>query len=265
MALAAPAGPGSVRPNWKFQARQLAWAAVDAILTPACGGCGQPGQRLCPACRAAFRFLGAGVCATCGLPLQAGRGCGERLHPIAPLTGLRSAAFYEGPLRNAVLRLKYRQDIGLADSLARPLAEAWAAYGLPAGAVVPVPLSAARLRERGYNQAALLARGLADLTGLRPLAGAVARVRDTPSQVGLLAEERWRNMRGAFRARPERAAGRVIILVDDICTTGATLLSCAAALRAAGAAEIWGLTLGRAGLGGDGRPPVRPFSEPAPP
>jgi ComF family protein len=142
--------------------------------------------------------------------------------------------------------LKYRRDIILADTLALQLARAWSVYGLPAGHVVPVPLAAEREHERGYNQSALLARALAELAGLPYEPRGLRRVRHTHSQVGLSGDERHHNVRGAFQARPERVAGRSIVLVDDICTTGATLSACAVALCAAGAAQVWGLTLGRA-------------------
>jgi ComF family protein len=126
------------------------------------------------------------------------------------------------------------------------LVSAWTAYALPAATVTPVPLSVERQRERGYNQAALLARAFAELAGLPYDPLAARRVRHTETQVRLTAEARRRNVQGAFRGRPERVAGRTIILVDDITTTGATLMACAEALTTAGAAAVWGLTLGRA-------------------
>jgi ComF family protein len=168
------------------------------------------------------------------------------VHPLTPLIGLRSAARFAGPLQHALHRLKYKRDIILADTLARELAGAWLAYRLPAWTVMPVPLSSERLRTRGYNQAALLARGLADLTGLAYQPRGLRRVRHTPSQVGLPAQARVLNVQGAFSADRDLVAGKSYILVDDICTTGATLAACAAALHQAGAAAIWGLTLGRA-------------------
>jgi competence protein ComFC len=246
MAAAHPARPGSRRPRWPYLARQLAWATVDLVFTPNCAGCQKPGRRLCAACQSAIGTLGPNVCADCGYPLTAAGACRSGLHPVAPLVGLRSAARFGGPLQQVLHRLKYKRDIILADTLARELADAWRAYALPAWTVMPVPLSANRLRQRGYNQAALLARGLADLAGLPYQANGVARVRHTPTQVGLAAAERRVNVRGAFAAQPARVAGRGYILVDDICTTGATLAACAEALHQAGATAIWGLTLGRA-------------------
>lgn len=164
---------------------------------------------------------------------------------MAPLEGLRSAARYAGPLQPALHHLKYKRDIILADTLARELADAWHRYGLPTWTVIAVPLAPERLRERGYNQAALLARGLADLARLPYQTAGLARVRHTHSQVGLPAEARRANVRGAFAANRSKVAGRSYILVDDICTTGATVQACAEALKRAGAAAIWGLTLGR--------------------
>ena len=246
MAAATPAKPGSPRPLWPFWLRQSAWAALDLVFTPQCASCRAPGARLCAACHAAIQRLGPQVCAECGHPLNAHGRCRSGGHPVKPLAGLRSAASYAGPLQPALHRLKYKRDLILADTLARELADAWRRYALPAGTVIAVPLAAERQRERGYNQAALLARGLADLARLPYQAEGLARVRHTPSQVGLTAEARRANVRGAFAARRDRVAGRAYILVDDICTTGATLTACAEALHQAGAKTIWGLTLGRA-------------------
>jgi ComF family protein len=162
------------------------------------------------------------------------------------LAGIRSAAFFEGPLQNALHALKYKRDVILADSLAGLLVRVWEAHKVPGQVVMPVPLSAERMRERGYNQAGLLARGFADLAGLQHAPGGLRRVRHTASQVGLTAEQRRHNVRAAFEARPEAVRGRAVIIVDDVCTTGATLVACAEALLAAGAAQVWGLTLGRA-------------------
>jgi ComF family protein len=146
----------------------------------------------------------------------------------------------------AIHRLKYRRDVLLADTLAEYLAEAWRAYQLPDGWLVPVPLSAERQRERGYNQAGLLAKSLAEQTGQPLLAPALERARHTPSQVSLPAAQRMANLQGAFRADSKRVTGRCIVVVDDVCTTGATLTACAEALQLAGAQEVWGLTLARA-------------------
>ena len=248
MAAASPperSAPRAPRPRWPYLIRQLAWASLDLVFTPKCGGCNQLGSRLCAECWSSFQRLGPAVCAECGYPLGPTGVCASGLQRAAPLMGLRSAVRFAGPLRQALHRLKYKRDIILADSLARELARAWQVYALPAWTVLPVPLSAEGWQARGYNQAALLARGFADLARLPYQTEGLTRIRHTPSQVGLPAAARRVNVQGAFQANPARVSGRSFILVDDICTTGATLAACAEALRLAGAAAIWGLTLGR--------------------
>ncbi len=269
MTAAVAARPPSGRRPWRYHARQAVWAGLDLIFPPACAGCDRPGGRLCAGCWAALARLEPPVCALCGYPAPAAgaSGCAvcqarsaARGAPLTALAGLRSAAFFEGPLQHALHQLKYRRNIALADCLARELAAAWARWDLPAGWVVPVPLSAQRQRERGYNQTGLLARGFADLAGLPYLPAAAVRARHTATQVGLSAAERQANVSGAFAARAHLVAGRSLLLVDDVCTTGATLAACAEALVAAGAASVWGLTLGRARAGGA---PARQQRDPA--
>jgi ComF family protein len=157
------------------------------------------------------------------------------------------AAFaYEGMLRKALAALKY----GSAARVARPLAERAAGrFGdlaaLAGSAVlVPVPIHPQRLRERGYNQAALLVTGLARIAGL-PTADLLLRLRATTRQHRLDRAARLRNLRDAFAVKPDARAPPVVILVDDILTTSATLESCAAVLRDAGAAHVFGFAVAR--------------------
>jgi ComF family protein len=161
---------------------------------------------------------------------------------------MRFAGLFEGPLQKAIHQLKYRNDYILADTLAVRLAMVGPDPVAPGTLVVPVPLAVERLRERGYNQAGLLARAFAELRGLRWAPSAARRVRHTASQVGLSAPERRANVAGAFVGDPRIVRGRPIILVDDVCTTGATLAACAESLVSAGATTVWGLTLARAHL-----------------
>jgi ComF family protein len=253
MAVAATPRPASSRRwPWRYQVRQVAWAGVDLLFPPRCAGCQTPGARLCAACRAAIVPLDLNQCNQCGYPLEGARQClvclsGKR--PLAPLAGLRSLAFFEGALQQALHQLKYKRDIILADTLGALLATA-PGISLPPGVVVPVPLSAERLHERGYNQAELLARVLAELSGRPWSPRAARRVRHTPSQVGLSAEQRRLNVQHAFAADRRRVARQTVILVDDVCTTGATLAACGAALCEAGAEAVWGLTLARARIPG---------------
>lgn len=170
-------------------------------------------------------------------------GCGSRLKALARL---RSAAAYEGPLEAAVHRFKYKGWRRLAVPLARLLAERVVVEGLAARWVVAVPLHRDRMRQRGYNQAELLAAELRrHLALVAPPAGSLARVRATPPQVGH--DRRWRleNVRGAFAWQGEALRGESILLVDDVATTGATLDACASALRAAGSGSVTGVSVAR--------------------
>jgi ComF family protein len=142
--------------------------------------------------------------------------------------------------------MKYRRDLSLGEILARPLVELLEDLDWPVELVVPVPLGVARLRERGYNQATLLARPLALGCGISFRPQALSRVRETRSQVGLSIAQRRENVSGAFQARTGWVSGRNVLVVDDVATSSATLDACASALLSAGAARVYGLTLARA-------------------
>lgn len=117
---------------------------------------------------------------------------------------------------------------------------------MPGEAIVPVPLHPRRLRERGYNQSGLLARELGKLTNLPVLQDGLIRTKEARPQVKASdVEERRRNVANAFVCQNEKVSGKQIILVDDVCTSGATLESCALALKNKGAVGVWGLTLAR--------------------
>jgi ComF family protein len=126
------------------------------------------------------------------------------------------------------------------------LAESLESKPLPAEVIIPVPLHPQRLRERGYNQSGLLARELGRVSGLPVWEGSILRLRNTPAQVkAASADDRRSNVRGAFSCNDEKVRGKRVLVLDDVCTTGATLDSCAVALKAAGASSVWGLVLAR--------------------
>ncbi|HEY7358950.1 MAG TPA: ComF family protein [Ktedonobacterales bacterium] len=211
--------------------------ALDLLFPPRCVGCGRGGSWFCDAC----------VAATAPAPAwRAG---------LEPLAGLWAAGLYEDPLRLAIQALKYGGKRQVAGPLARLLAATYRRQvqqgaRLRFDTIVPVPLHPKREAERGYNQSVLLARGLAREVGLPLREEMLRRWRDTPQQVGLDAAGRRANVAGAFacQSRHPALAGKMLLLVDDVCTTGATLAACAETLRAAGAREVWGLTLARPAL-----------------
>jgi Predicted amidophosphoribosyltransferases len=153
---------------------------------------------------------------------------------------------FEGPIRRAIHTLKYDRNVALGDALAPHLAGYARELGWQVDLVVPVPLGKQRMRERGYNQVGLLAMPLAAIQGWRYSPQVLFRMRETRSQVGLSPLERRENISGAFRAEPVLAAGKAILLVDDVVTTGSTLAACSEALVKAGAQNIYALTLARA-------------------
>jgi len=173
-----------------------------------------------------------GICSTC------------RHYPLA-LDCLRVVASFGGVLQEAIHHLKYRNVKGLARPLGELLANQFQEASIPADIIVPVPLHKEREKERGYNQAALLAGHLAQRVDLPLAERALERVRRTPPQVGLSARERWSNVAGAFRCTGSDLLGHRVLLIDDVCSTGATLSACAQASRDGGAVAVYALTLAR--------------------
>lgn len=217
-------------------------AFLDLVYPPRCAACGALGQEpFCPVCAEAVDPTPPG-CRRCGRP-GPDAVCGACLAQPPAFDTVRSGGLLGGPLADAVHALKYRG----RPALARPLGE-WLArrVELPAAAaVVPVPLAPRRRRERGHDQAALLAEALARAAGRERLRRALRRVRETPPQVGRDRAARGRNVQGAFAASTA-VAGRDVVLVDDVVTTGATADACARALKAAGARSVTVVSLARA-------------------
>ena len=164
------------------------------------------------------------------------------------MTATRSWAIFEGPVREALHGVKYRRDVALAEALTCHMVPFVHNLEWHLDIVVPVPLSRERKKERGYNQAALLAKPLAWGLGLKYCHGALARQRDTRSQVGLNVDQRRQNLQGAFTASKSTFAGKAVLVVDDVATSGSTLDACADALWLAGAEKVYGVTLARAML-----------------
>ena len=209
-----------------------------------CVGCGRHGNWLCADCAAAVHWLTPPLCDCCGREVGAGSRCQECARDRPKIDGIRACSRFEGAIRQAIHRLKYGGQRALAEPLAELLVQV-ARQLPPADAVVPVPLHPARERRRGYNQSALLAAELGRRLDL-PLELAARRVRETRDQVELDRRARQANVKGAFAcADLATIAGRRLLLIDDVCTTGSTLLACAEPLVRAGAASVWGLTIAR--------------------
>jgi ComF family protein len=237
-----------------------AWttAALDLLYPALCPVCDRglgPGRQdpLCRDCWTAIERIDEPCCATCGLPLPSFEAsalaspvrCHACLTTAPPFDYARAAGAYAGPLRDALHALKF----GGKRAVARPLSllvleQCGALLGPHVDALVPVPLARERERDRGFNQAALLAGHLAAASGLPLKRRWLARRRGTRPQTELTARERRANVARAFMASP-RVAGAHVVLVDDIVTTGATAGECARTLRAAGARAVGVLAVAR--------------------
>jgi ComF family protein len=229
-------------------------AIVSVLIAPDCAACRQPLEHptqgpVCACCWAAILPLTPPLCDRCGDPLPTWRAislplarCPRCRRGTRSVDRSRAIGAYDGALRAIVHALKYEGRRSLAKPLGRLMRVRGADMLAEAVCAIPVPLHPSRLRHRGFNQAADLSRQL----GI-PSVGALRRIRATPTQTGLPAAQRHRNMRDAFAVT--RAArtltGAMVVLVDDVSTTGATLDACARVLKDAGVREVRALTAAR--------------------
>ena len=217
------------------------------LFPPVCGGCGKAGFRWCPDCQARIPRIAEPFCDKCGIPGRKAGLC-EKCQSNPPVYRLmRSWAVFDSPIQNALHTLKYRRNIaGFGDSLALQMVDFVRSLQWQLDIVIPVPLGRKRLKERGYNQVGLVARPLAHELGLQYTPKALWKSRETRSQVGLTISQRRDNVSNAYQASPSVVIRKSILLMDDVATTGSTILACTAALLSAGAHEIYALTIARA-------------------
>lgn len=236
----------TLKPGLSYYLFHLLWSGLDLVFPPRCGGCGKLGQRWCIDCQRQLTPPAHPLCEICGEP-QSIAGICERCNDSRPaFYALRSCAIFKEPIRPALRKLKYGRDIGLGEALAWDVARSLDALGWQADAIVPIPLSQQRMRERGYNQSGLIAHPLSRIMRWKYLPDALQRVRHTRSQVGLTAAERRENVQAAFTAHTGVVQNKTILLFDDVATTGATLHAASQALLLAGAKRVYALTVARA-------------------
>lgn len=233
--------------------------SVVSLLFPAdCRLCGLPiavssSLPVCPECLDSLKPLEGDRCLICGERLFSGFAqslCGECLKERPAFEKASAYGSYEGGLRELIHLLKYDRVRPAAKVLGRMLAEAVSDlavdFGVPGPMVVPVPLHANKLRQRGFNQSELVGRAMIKVSSanLEMAPKLLVRRRETDSQTGLTRQQRMANLRGAFAAAG-KIAGRDILLVDDVFTTGTTASECARVLRRAGARKVWVATVAR--------------------
>jgi len=211
-----------------------------------CGAAMPPGgSRFCEPCEATLPRLGDERCGICALPLTSGRVCGACLADPPAYDAVCVPYAYAFPIDALIHAYKYGGDLSLAPVLARVLLTSVPTSArMRADVLIPMPLAATRLRERGFNQAHEIARHLGRALRIEVVSNALRKVADTPPQAALPWKARARNVRGAFVCDAD-LTGRHVAIVDDVMTTGATLNEVARSLKRAGAARVSGWVVAR--------------------
>ena len=230
--------------------RTCARWALDFALPPRCAGCGTIVENVhsfCLDCWTKIEFLGESGCTTCGLPLEATEAetCGACLASPPRIARTRAAVAYGDLTRSLAIRLKYGRKVAIARTMARYMAPL---IGEAASdpILVPVPLHRTRLWGRGFNQSALVARELSRRLEFRTDPCALRRLKRTPPLKGMSRAQRRKTVAAAFKVADQSAiAGRTVILIDDVLTTGSTAEACARVLQRAGAVRVELITWAR--------------------
>jgi ComF family protein len=226
-------------------ALHLSRAFLDILFPPVCVSCGKLGVDWCDICDQDLRRLSGPMCIRCGTPLPQPQIECARCIDFPSILQIRSYAYYQGSLLRAVLHLKYHPNQRLAEVMGNWLAELVMQEGMEADLILAVPLGRNRLKQRGYNQVDLITNHMVKRLGIRSDKEVLQRVRETKSQVGLDPVNRHINVQNAFQAN-QRIKNQRVLLVDDLFTTGATMVACTNALRKVGVKKVYGLTVARA-------------------
>jgi len=239
-----------------FSVKQLFHALLDVFLPPICHICHSfiPNAgtlHICKTCRDSLPLVSSPLCPVCGIPFI-GTGsdhrCSACLSNPPHFDTARAHFLYEGPIRDLIHSFKYNRKTHLRNPLALMTLEGMSVFLVNQNPhlIIPVPLHRSRLRQRGFNQAVLLGRAISHQLSLPMSPNTLARTRPTEPQIDLSAAQRQVNVKGAFTvSKPDQVAGKRILLLDDVMTTGSTMNECAKELKKAGADVVIAATIAR--------------------
>jgi len=235
--------------------QRLTGKTLDFLLPPLCLSCDAPvgtNQALCSECWGKIHFIASPFCACCGAPFEVPVGdgmlCGNCLNEPPHFSAARAAMLYDDASKRLILGFKSSDRTHPSHGLAAWMSRAGDAFWTEADYILPVPLHRWRLLKRRYNQSALLAHAIGRITGKKILADALLRLRSTPIQGHRNRKQRQDNVHNAFalkRRYGDRLAGKTVVLVDDVLTTGATVNECSRILVKAGVKKVYILTAAR--------------------
>jgi competence protein ComFC len=220
---------------------------MDWLYPPRCCNCDRQGFVFCDACFAEINPLSGNLCQKCGYPTSKKNNlCEDCQFQPPPFTSMRSWSVYSGSLQQAIHAFKYKRNLALARTLAKPIVEMVKKSDWEIDLVVPVPLSLSRYISRGYNQAALLSWELATQLNIQHSTSVLKRIKNTSRQIEMDVNKRFTNLLDAFYANPATLKKRNVLIIDDVITTGSTMQNCTRALLNAGAEKIYCVSVARA-------------------
>ena len=219
---------------------------VNLFFPTVCAGCGNLGPMICKNCAEQFPWVNEPICQRCGhVLIHPANVCARCLSPSFHLHQVRAPLIYRDPIKSIIHKMKYSGYFALAKPLAQFMGAKWPEWDIEPDLIMPVPLHPRRKKRRGFNQSALLAIQLGQQLNLAISINGLKRIKNTLPQVGLSPEKRQENVHGAFVAASEVASGKQILLIDDVFTTGATMLAAAEELYSKGAKSVSAYCLAR--------------------
>lgn len=226
--------------------KEITQAIVEFLFPATCVGCGKWGNFICSKCSKSLLRITPPICNRCGKPETTGTFCPDCWNSVTKIDGIRSVFRFEGVIRQAVHDLKYHHLKALSGNMACYLFEYLAKNPIDTDALMPVPIHKNRIKQRGYNQSELIAKHLGKMLDLPVITTCLIRSRDSlPQARSEDVAQRKKNVLGAFSCADKAGTFKNIVLIDDVCTSGATLEACAVTLKKSGFQSVWGLTVAR--------------------